>query len=108
MTKRQAILASIEHWEQNLDMLILNNLAGEELTDDINTGSDYCSLCKKYKNNCVPCPIGKIKINDISYYGCSNTPYEKVSEWHGYYEYDYNKGYRAIKAEIKFLYSLLD
>jgi hypothetical protein len=98
MTKRQAILASIEHWEQNLDMLILNHLSNDYLYEDVHIFSLHCPLCQKY-NDCENCPIGN---------GCIYTPWIKVrNDYFNNYD-NYPSSYKVIKKEIKFLYSLLN
>lgn len=108
---RKALKASIEHWEQNLDMLILNHLSKEEdLTKDIYLFIDSCPLCKIfygsdsfYSNKyCTGCPV----FIATGSTGCDNSPWNKIYSWHGNKERTYAQGYKIFRAEILFLKSL--
>ena len=47
LRKIRAIMMSIKHWEENL-----------ELTNKINTSATACALCTEYDGNCRLCPLG--------------------------------------------------
>lgn len=115
---RKAVLEYIKHWEQNLDLLILNYLSKNkdlfdntfDILEDINIYCDACPLCKLFDTDeeCSKCPIG---------HQCTNSPWVNVSEWFEdtvYFMCDdnlkksYNDGYKVISDEINYLYSLLD
>jgi hypothetical protein len=110
MTKaRKALMESIEHWHQNLDMLILNHLSkNNDLNEDIRIGCDFCSLCKEYHTDygCGACPIKSF--TGLSW--CSNTKYKLICDWYNNINlYDsYNCGFKAISDELELLYSILD
>lgn len=112
MTKRarQALLKSIEHWHQNLDILIMNYLSKQQLTTDISTSGLDCALCAEY-SSCFGCPVC-LKTNATQ---CIGTPYKTVSDWIFYnvpflqnYNTYYKQGYEAISDELEFLYRLLE
>jgi hypothetical protein len=95
---------SIEHWYQNLDMLILNNLSDDYLYKDININSCDCPLCQNYY--CDMCPIGIDTAN-----GCGSTPWIRVSYWISYWiseDGGYTEGYKVISEEIEYLINLRD
>jgi hypothetical protein len=111
---RKALIASIEHWRQNLDMLILNYLSGDsDLTEDIHIRSSSCPLCvlfiKKWSIPCRGCPVYK----NTGYRDCLCSTWGRVFRWFNSRpvvgkKKDYQRGYRVISAEIKYLVSLLD
>jgi hypothetical protein len=45
---KKALLDSIEHWHQNLDMLILNHLSDYPLAYDLEIYNNTCPLCKYF------------------------------------------------------------
>jgi hypothetical protein len=115
---RAALLASIEHWHQNLDMLILNYLSGQPLSLDISTDASNCPLCACYNKAslddefCVACPI----CQHTEGRWCAGSPYAPANYWlqQAYQNVssrsvikDYEIGYERISAELEFLYSLL-
>lgn len=112
MTKKahKALLESIEHWHENLDMLILNHLSNSMLFEDIRMDRYVCSLCCVFfENACVRCPVYK----HTGLPSCRGTPYRKADEIldcdSTYRSYDglYKSMYKAISEEIDFLHSLL-
>ncbi len=101
---KKALLESIEHWHQNLDMLILNHLSDSLLTYDIHIGPTSCALCILFNRDCDDCPINIANRNT----GCSTGTYPIVSKMIlNDDEKSYNKLYKAISNELEFLYSLL-
>jgi len=114
MTKRvkKALLKSIEHWHENLDMLILNHLSGEPLSREVYTTADNCALCAIFNtcNLCEGCPV----YNFSGWSLCEGTPYEDVVKWICWLMFyprsvsgAYKRGYEVISKELEFLYSLL-
>lgn len=64
----KAINASIEHWHENLMILQLNYLSGEELNKDFGMLGCDCALCTlHFKKGCYYCPL-HITGNDCNYY----------------------------------------
>ena len=105
----EALLLCIEHWEENLDMLILNELSGSDLMEDVSTSSLDCALCTLFwwACRCKGCPISE----ETGQRSCGGTPFQDVIAWVKRYEADstsYEEGYEVFNAEIKFLYSLLE
>jgi hypothetical protein len=114
LTTKKALLKSIEHWHQNLNMLILNYLAGQNLRKDIHMTQEFCALCKLFNIGspyCIGCPVNE---ND-QHTWCEGTPYDAASDWlEKWYdeddsnrETDFKEGFRLISKELEFLYSLL-
>ena len=111
---RKALLESIEHWHQNLDMLILNYLSGaRDLTEDIGIYGPSCPLCEFLDClDCLKCPV-RIKTGLT---GCNGTPWRDVHDWYnkkGQHwssdrETNFKLGYEIIGDELEFLYSLLE
>jgi hypothetical protein len=112
---KEAILESIEHWHQNLNMLLLNHLSGEVLIKDISIHSDDCALCQMFKGeDCInKCPIS-LKFEDLEenqYYektyteGCYYSPWHDVVKW--FRRPKFEEGFKVISEELEFLYSLL-
>jgi len=118
MTKRarRALEASIEHWVDQLCMLILDYLSGESLWEEIEIQGIDCPLCGLYqtgRTSCWRCPVYARTGLEL----CKGTPYGAVHRWlsevmkagrlpDGDRDYAYREGYRLIVAEIKFLESL--
>jgi hypothetical protein len=112
MTKKahKALLKSIEHWHENLDMLILNYLSGnKDLIEDVSSSGRDCALCVQFSPTCHNCPI-----RDTGYSDCFETPYEDFRIFSDTYlkveadrQYDFNNFYEAAAKELEFLYSLL-
>lgn len=89
---------SIQHWHENLDMLILNKLSRHKnLIDNIYIGSSHCPLCNTHFL-CRDCVIGDM------YISCSNTPWVEINRV--FYCNDYDILYDKISAELEFLYTL--
>lgn len=104
---QKALLNSIEHWHQNLNILILNHLSNSPLTTNINMTASTCPLCSLFfDSNCKNCPI---TINNPSHCACTNTPYIDAANWfyNGLTNHDYSLGYEVISNELEFLISLL-
>jgi hypothetical protein len=107
----KALEKSIEHWEENLDMLILNYLSDDHLAKDIDISSDCCPLCQLFINKylCRGCPI--FEFTGIAL--CGKTSWKNVNAWlsNSYYShYDkkgvYEQGVEVITKQIEFLKSL--
>jgi hypothetical protein len=108
MTAREALLLSIQHWENNLNLA----LEDKRISKD---GHD-CACCVEYFSNsleeehsCDGCPIKKYTKAVL----CCNTPYHKVylnSQYYGLESDEANKQaqIKAIKDEITFLYKVLE
>jgi hypothetical protein len=111
MNKRtkKLLLDAIQHWHENLDMLILNHLSGEkDLSTDIYMNSEACPLCVEYLRGtketfCALCPI--FAKTECLY--CEDTPFDGAGVWMDETPSDYEVGYKVISAELEFLYSLL-
>jgi hypothetical protein len=105
MNKRtkKALLDSIEHWHQNLDMLILNDLSNHaDLWEDIQFDGAHCPLCQLLQDMfCDNCPIHLAGAP-----GCVNTPWSAVRSFQRVQ--DFPKVYKVISDELEYLYSLLD
>lgn len=121
VNNHQALLDSIEHWWQNLDMLILNYLSGGELDADIRIYSRDCALCGLYievQGCCEGCPVRL----DTGLGGCCGTPWKDVEHWYrckkdvegrvmsrgskvesGSRRSDYCRGYKVVSAELEYL-----
>jgi len=103
---RKALLKSIEHWRQNLDMLILNHLSGSNLCDDIVIDRRGCALCFEFwTSDCKGCPIE-------DYFGshqCDNDVYYEVDAWYNGFSghTGFESGYEAISGQLELLYHLL-
>jgi len=130
MTKYQKKLHKevVEHWYQNLDILILNYLSGNNLFNYISIGSSSCPFCGVYNvynismyddydcDGCVGCPIYLITKERY----CRATPHVKIEKlyketniYNPMLHYNkklrknmYYRLYRAISKEINFLLSL--
>ena len=118
MTKAERLKRdAVNHWEENLEILILNYLADDNLTDDISISCCDCPFCQEYRegynglgeeDDCLYCPI---RIATGRRY-CSGSPYIKVYKWfdcspfNDGYEVSFEKGLKAIMEEIDFLKSL--
>jgi hypothetical protein len=113
---KEAILESIEHWHQNLNMLLLNHLSGEVLIKDIKIYSQDCPLCQMFKGeDCYnKCPIS-LKFKDLKEFdyhteGCYYSPWNDIVGFIsmlGYKEINFEEGFKVISEELEFLYSLL-
>jgi hypothetical protein len=99
---RKAILKSIEHWHQNLDMLILNNLSNHYLIDDISILGEDCALCIYLHSLCCDCPL-----YDNYKWNCCKE-YQSVINWYYGNHRTYTIGYKVISVMLEKLYSLLD
>ena len=76
-----ALNKSIDHWFENLQILILNYLSNFDLNLDIDISAESCPLCKLFNNDynhsCEKCPISNNGINRF----CHGTPYSDVDRW---------------------------
>jgi len=113
----KALLKSIQHWHENLDMLILNYLSGnEDLIEDVVCSGDDCALCTAFAPSCYKCPICEFTGDS----DCIGTPYFYfVGLLHSYLDsgahlrvecdrrYNFERFYEAASQELEFLYSLL-
>ena len=116
-----ALKGSIEHWEQNVNMLLLNYFSYNKkdddslknwITDNISFGYEECKCCEYYyKIDCARCPISIVSNIDC----CYNTPYKSFTRIFWNYIDDviptnknsFNKLYKAACDELEFLYSVL-
>jgi hypothetical protein len=104
-----ALLKSIEHWHQNLNMLLVNHLSGEEnLTKDIEIYSDHCALCKMFGRDWLTCNDDCPIVIKTGQDNCLDSPHENVEDWFIDGLNNFEKGYDAISKELEFLYSLLE
>lgn len=95
---KAGLWVSIQHWHENLDILILNKLSKHKiLIDNIYIGSSHCPLCNTHFL-CRNCVIGDM------YTSCSNTPWVEINRV--FYCNDYDILYDKISAELEFLYTL--
>jgi len=127
ITKQQNIKAieeSIEHWWQNIQLVMLYYAAKIPVDEWYNIEIDWkaCPLCLihtpivKYRTtNCASCPI--TKFGNKSSCNSQKNPWSKVASKLSHpfsTEYTimtaerYRQLYLAVKAEICFLYDLLD
>ena len=116
---------SVEHWRQNLDMLILNYLSGIHvkkkkdqylLYTDIGLNAKDCPFCTGLfkwaeSRGCGACPIYKKTKKG----GCEKTPFNDVFLWTKRVKTGrmsrrdlYKLGFKVISAELNFLLSLKD
>ena len=107
----KALNASIEHWRQNLDLLVLNKLTKLCLTDDIEINYESCPLCQiNESSNCYDCLL--FVVNGEA---CTNSVWGNVNDWMHYVLLDtlwtgqytdpksYNMGFSVISAMINYL-----
>lgn len=110
--QRNALTKAIEHWHENLDMLLLNNLSkAEDLREDIYIGPKYCPLCR-INRSCKNCLIGI----ETQREDCEGSPFFDVYYW--YYRTtripnytradDFNRGWESITGQLEYLYMLKD
>lgn len=98
---REALEASIKHWEKNRDVLT---------PSDVSYSPENCALCQLFfyghPNRCIGCPIRGRTGRPL----CEDTPYEDAVNARN----DWKNGYAsqedfqaAAQAEVDFLKSLL-
>ena len=104
MSTKEALLQSIEHWEDNL-----NKAETTGSLDTFDISPHKCALCHMFmlnihepKDTCCGCPVYE-KVKSV---GCCRTPYGHVKS--SILEGDPPEVLiDAIKAELEFLKSLL-
>lgn len=114
MTDKEAFVKCIEHWHQNLDLLILNELSffdstdeermslkSDYLWDDINIYGTDCALCWEYAKTgkCLACPL-----KELGTLCCKE--WERVANEEG--TSDYAQAYAVITAMLNRLYKELE
>lgn len=104
-----ALKKSIQHWEENLNILLLNYLSHQPLAIDVSIGGSHCECCIKFVDEyCHLCPI----FLTTKAVWCENTPYRKVVELIKLERYFNNNTfqtlYKAISDELEFLYTILN
>jgi len=102
----KALDKSIEHWWQNLEMLILNYLSDECLINDIFISEGYCSLCsyilkmsQGWIDDCEDCIIVKTGHKECGGGGC----WDYVHTWYCSCEPNYKTGYNTISEMLNLL-----
>lgn len=98
MTKKQALRASITHWEKDIVGRLEKNESIVELV-----GRFGCSLCMKFiEENCKDCPV-RYYSGEAS---CRQTPYVKFDKMYEDFSYELKQLIKPAGLEFDFLLNI--